>query len=244
MEEFIQSNPIFLNDRKLNVKIIRSKNKNGYATVKKSDVIIKIPYNIHGTEYEKMTEELYRKVKKYVLKHHNKLTEEDVLFYDGKITNPMNVKLKISTVVLDIKQPMYTLNTGNILISLPENIDSAEYPKMTENLAIRAICNSMYAFVLARVNIINNKFFNSDITEVKIKLTRTMWGSMSSNNVMTINMKLLYVPSDVLDYVIIHELSHTKVRNHSERFWKTVERAMPDYKEKKIWLKKHRSLTV
>jgi len=57
-----------------------------------------------------------------------------------------------------------------------------------------------------------------------------------------INMKLLYVPLDILDYVIVHELAHTKIRNHSKRFWKIVEDVLPDYKERRAWLKEHGSL--
>jgi predicted metal-dependent hydrolase len=49
----------------------------------------------------------------------------------------------------------------------------------------------------------------------------------------------LVAPEDVLEYVCIHELAHLVEYNHSKRFWSLVEKAMPDYKEKREWLKKN-----
>jgi predicted metal-dependent hydrolase len=46
-------------------------------------------------------------------------------------------------------------------------------------------------------------------------------------------------PLEVVDYVVVHELAHTVFHNHSRRFWKKVESIMPDYKERKKWLRKN-----
>jgi predicted metal-dependent hydrolase len=51
----------------------------------------------------------------------------------------------------------------------------------------------------------------------------------------------MLAPDRVVDYVIIHELCHLKEMNHSPRFWAEVERMMPDYKEHRLWLKRHGS---
>jgi len=50
---------------------------------------------------------------------------------------------------------------------------------------------------------------------------------------------LLFAPDEVIDYVCIHELAHLKERNHSPEFWKLVEGALPDYREKEKWLKEN-----
>ena len=44
---------------------------------------------------------------------------------------------------------------------------------------------------------------------------------------------------EIIDYVIVHELVHTEEKNHSKRFWRKVEKIMPDYKERKKWLKEN-----
>jgi len=46
-------------------------------------------------------------------------------------------------------------------------------------------------------------------------------------------------PISVIDYVLIHELCHTKIKNHSSQFWNLVEKTMPNYKEQVKWLKIH-----
>ena len=46
-------------------------------------------------------------------------------------------------------------------------------------------------------------------------------------------------PLSVIDYVLIHELVHIKEKNHSERFWTYLETILPDYRERRLWLKKN-----
>lgn len=58
----------------------------------------------------------------------------------------------------------------------------------------------------------------------------TNWGSCSAENNISLNVKLMQARSEVIDYVILHELCHTKIRNHSDQFWSLVESVCPDYK--------------
>lgn len=237
--KFIQLDPVFLNNKKLDVRVIRSKNKNGYAFIKDSSIIISIPSRLSGAKSSQMVGELYKKMARYVVHHQNRFIEPKIYFSDGNTTSPMGIRLKISTKVLDIKYPEYSLDTGSIIILIPKSVDVSEHSKIVDKLTIKAISNSMYAFVAGRLNVINNKSFNSKIKRVRIKLNKNTWGSTSPDNVITINMKLLYAPLDILDYVIVHELAHTKVRDHSKRFWKVVEETLPNYKEKRAWLREH-----
>lgn len=46
-------------------------------------------------------------------------------------------------------------------------------------------------------------------------------------------------PTFIVDYVVVHELCHLKIMNHSEEFWQLVESIIPDYKDRKRWLKQH-----
>ncbi|RZD17352.1 MAG: M48 family peptidase [Candidatus Acididesulfobacter guangdongensis] len=73
----------------------------------------------------------------------------------------------------------------------------------------------------------------------KIGLTsaKKRWGSCSYNDCIRINWRLIMAPTDIIDYVIIHELSHTIHKNHSKNFWNYVGLIMPDYKIRIKWLK-------
>lgn len=72
---------------------------------------------------------------------------------------------------------------------------------------------------------------------ITIRSQRTRWGSCSSKGNLNFNCLLMLAPPQVVDYVVVHELSHRLHMNHSEHFWATVERYMPDYALWRKWLK-------
>lgn len=76
-------------------------------------------------------------------------------------------------------------------------------------------------------------------TKITVKDTISRWGSCSSLGRLSFSWRLILAPKNVMEYVIVHELCHLKEMNHSIRFWKLVESALPDYKIAKAWLKSH-----
>jgi len=79
---------------------------------------------------------------------------------------------------------------------------------------------------------------------ITIRNQKTRWGSCSSKGNLNFNCMLMLAPREVLDYVVIHELCHRKEMNHSKRFWKEVEKVMPDYEVHKKWLKDNGSILL
>lgn len=76
---------------------------------------------------------------------------------------------------------------------------------------------------------------------ISIRDQKTRWGSRSSTGTLSFNWRLMLAPKEVLDYVVVHELAHIKEMNHSKAFWKEVEKVLPDYEERRKWLKEHGS---
>ena len=72
---------------------------------------------------------------------------------------------------------------------------------------------------------------------ISIRSAKTRWGSCSSEGNLNFHWKLVLMPPEVLDYVVVHELAHRIQMNHSAAFWAEVEKILPDYKERKQWLK-------
>ena len=68
-------------------------------------------------------------------------------------------------------------------------------------------------------------------SHVKFRKTKRQWGSCSSRNVLSFNTTLMKLPQEVIEYVIVHELSHIQHKHHQRPFWQLVEATMPDYKE-------------
>ena len=72
---------------------------------------------------------------------------------------------------------------------------------------------------------------------ITIRAAKTRWGSCSGAGNLNFHWKLILMPDEVLDYVVVHELAHRKQMNHSPAFWAEVEKVLPDYRERRRWLK-------
>lgn len=81
------------------------------------------------------------------------------------------------------------------------------------------------------------QIMNVTIGKISIRNQVSRWGSCSSKGNLSFNCLLMLMPSDVIDYVVVHELCHRKEMNHSTKFWDEVAQVLPNYKVQKKWLK-------
>jgi len=87
-----------------------------------------------------------------------------------------------------------------------------------------------------RVKFFANKY-DFKVRKIRISSARTRWGSCSQKGTLSYTWRLVMAPSNVIDYVVVHELCHLKEMNHSKAFWLQVEAILPDYKQRRKWLK-------
>lgn len=76
-----------------------------------------------------------------------------------------------------------------------------------------------------------------DYGRITIREQKTRWGSCSSKGNLNFNWKLVLLPMELLDYVVVHELAHRIEMNHSPKFWSVVEKELPEYRELRRQLK-------
>ncbi len=74
---------------------------------------------------------------------------------------------------------------------------------------------------------------------IHIRTQQRRWGSCSSDKKIFLNWRLIMLPLAIIDYVIVHELTHLAHLDHSKKFWDRLALAMPDMKERKKWLKEN-----
>jgi hypothetical protein len=93
-------------------------------------------------------------------------------------------------------------------------------------------------FLSERVPVLAGKF-GFRYQKIRISSARTRWGSCSSRGTLSFTYRLIMAPAEVVEYVIVHELVHTQIKNHSKTFWNKVAELMPNYKRRLAWLKKN-----
>jgi len=115
---------------------------------------------------------------------------------------------------------------------------SGEAFMMPENIDINAIMPTMVKLykILAKYHITQRVEYFANImncapTAVKINSAKTRWGSCSGKDSLNFSWRVILAEDELIDYVVVHELAHTKEHNHSARFWAVVASVMPDHKE-------------
>lgn len=84
------------------------------------------------------------------------------------------------------------------------------------------------------------RLMDENPADIRIRSPKSLWGSCHPlKKVLHFNWKIIMAPLEVVDYVVVHELSHIQAPNHSQRFWARVGRFSPDYKAHRDWLKEN-----
>jgi len=94
-----------------------------------------------------------------------------------------------------------------------------ELPEIDRKVARKVLCRR-----IGELAQLHNFVYN----RISIRKQKTRWGSCSSKNNINLNMNLLHLPSELMDYVLLHELVHTRVKNHSNDFWDELDTVVPN----------------
>lgn len=161
-------------------------------------------------------------------------------YHNGSI-----IKTAYKSYTLQISHEQRKTNTAALVedsiihCKLSDQIHLRDRPSIIQKLSARTIATDSLTTVREQIHRLNDAHFGKKINAIKIKNTKSNWGSCSNNGNINISVRTLFAPLEVQRYIFIHELAHLIELNHSRRYWQLVERAMPDYREQEQWLHHH-----
>lgn len=127
--------------------------------------------------------------------------------------------------------PPLTYSEGRFLLAKP-HVPSARqiFEKWYRSQALSIIKERIRPYA-ARAGLAYSK--------IAVTGARRRWGSCSSKGNLNFSWRLVMAPPEIMDYVIVHELAHIAVPNHSARFWQKVGTLFPDHRRARLWLNKN-----
>ncbi|MGC8572159.1 MAG: M48 family metallopeptidase [Candidatus Micrarchaeia archaeon] len=235
--EAIEEEEIEINNNKYKIIKAFSKISSARATIDNDSILIRFPYYYNSKQINDAYSNLKRRVIKMLEKHPEYLKKDKFDFSNEKFYNIIGRKIFIKKLDIENGKPSVTYFNDTILLKIPKDMLEQEKDKYTMLLLKKIVTKVFKEDLKKRIGEFNNKYFNSEINKVIIRDNSSNWGTYNrkTKNI-GINFKLLFAPLPILDSVIVHELTHTKVLNHQKAFWDIVYEIIPDYKERRRWL--------
>lgn len=239
----VQKTYIDINGQAIPAKIYREKRKGSRASIGKKAAILRMPSSFNAEQQQQS----YQWFKDWLIKvfKENEHLIQRFVGKDYKTGDILKVGQRIYTLNIryeNRKHHQGKLQDGVILLKLSQEDKEPSLNKAIRHLLSRLVAKDFKPAITRRVLELNHQHFQKTIKSVNLKYNLTNWGSCSSKRNVNLSTRLLFAPDSVIDYVIIHELAHLIEMNHSPRFWRLVETAMPNYKDQERWLKENRQL--
>ena len=154
---------------------------------------------------------------------------------DGRVvvTKPARVSLTAVRAFVACRQEWIDVTLSRIKRRHLKHGELVTLPRPRRNSrAYKEAVNATRSLVIERLAYFN-RLYDFTYGAISIRNQKTRWGSCSAKNNLSFNYKIAFLPNELVDYVIVHELAHTKHHNHSQKFWSEVARAVPDWKERR-----------
>lgn len=237
----IKEEIIEVGERKFNVFIYLENRYDCRASIGQKGIYVRLSKYMTDAERLQQEIELTDWAKGYIAKHHlHKKTPLYRQYHDGDTIKVMGTEFLIR-----IKStPRKNASSGELknevlFLTISEGMSPRQEQKHKTYLVSKLIGNHFQPKIAQRVAELNETHFKKPIKRLRIRDNISNWGSCSHDGNISISARLLFAPPEVIDYILIHELAHLVELNHSHRFWKQVEKAMPGYELAEEWLRKH-----
>lgn len=214
---------------KISYQVVRSKRKSVALVIdNEAKLIVRAPMDMPDT----VIDGFVRKKKRWINEKQKQVAvfgekHPDVVVETGESLMYLGSNYAIIKDAVDMVE-----FSGNELI-VPENYNVEALTSWLKEQAIQVISER----VKLNANIMGITPGTINISEAKAR-----WGSCSTKNNLNFAWRLIMCPLSVIDYVVVHELSHITYKNHSPAFWARVKTVHPNYEDDQNWLKLNKKL--
>jgi len=220
-------------------RIERTRNRNSRAVLQGDTVVIRLARNLSLGEERSHIENLLRRMAKALVRERRRTVIDPFRsLLDGAAT----LRLQIPSG----RECLFELSVGRNTRARRtlEGWSLAVGPSLQRRALHRFLWRLLSDWELphmrALVEGLNGETLGVRIRRVRLAYASSQWGSCSTHGDIMLNTSLLFLPQELLHYVIAHELAHRLVRGHTRSFWKHVERACPDYERCRRLLRNYR----
>lgn len=205
--------------------------KSADLRVEEGTVSVVVPKDLPQERIEKLLKDKHRWIKEKLILHREAMPVSQKEFISGESFSYLgrNYRLKVERAPF---APVKLIQ-GRLIATLPYGSDEVH---MVRNALVRWYRKHAEA-KLQEKSKRYAKIIGVEPRSVGIKAFTSRWGSCSAKGDVLFNWKIIMAPNRICDYIVIHELCHLIHHDHSAKFWKEVERVLPDYAERKEWLK-------
>jgi predicted metal-dependent hydrolase len=207
----------------------------------KNEIIVRLPKHISVADKEKTLKQFLLWAKKQI--HEKNYYQEHlhtVAYYQERTLHIYDKTFTINIEFISSGKSRLSYTGDHILkIYLHHTLPEKRQILEIQRFLLRFTEKYFLPHIQQRAMHWNDHYFREKIKKIDLKHTISRWGSCSADRKISFSTKLLLMPAAVIDYVIVHELAHLKEMNHSIRFWKHVEQAMPEYKAHRKWLQQN-----
>lgn len=169
------------------------------------------------------------------IRSHSSKYQNELLRHNDRIGKSYRLNISNDAAVKTISA---RIRTSEIVISAPPGSNQMLLQKKIHAAAEKALKREAEKLLPQRVDYLSKKH-GYNYSELQIKKLTSRWGSCSSSGKITLSFFLMQLPWELIDYVILHELTHTKHLNHSALFWDEFKSAMPNAKDLRAQIKQY-----
>lgn len=220
----------------LNVEVVRSKRKNSVGfSVKWPDImVVSVPRSLTKNKLEEMINDRQVWAEKRLARlaaDYGRLKLPK--YYTGGETFPYLGRERPLTVIVSGSRtrPKCSLNGDRFTVEIPR-VEEGEQPDL-----VKKALDKWYRLQAEQVLSNCVEKWTAGVgpkpASVQIRNQRSRWGSCSRKGAINLNWRLVLLPPELLEYVVVHELCHLRRPDHSPKYWALVEKSISDYKKKR-----------